>query len=109
MCKYISQIIYFPSILSLVFVLSHAKLKETNKKPVYSWVLHSINLSVWRIIHKYQNSFSLWKKLKENSQIWKALFSTGVFSRGGGGLEGLFNGEFPVGGVFFFGELFSRG
>ena len=32
MCKYIAQIIYFPSILSLLFVLSHAKLKETNEK-----------------------------------------------------------------------------
>ena len=26
------QIIYFPSILSLLFVLSHAKLKEANEK-----------------------------------------------------------------------------
>ena len=31
MCKYKPQIIYFPSILSAVFVLSHAELKETNK------------------------------------------------------------------------------
>ena len=29
MCKYIVQIIYFPS---LVFVLSHAKLKEANEE-----------------------------------------------------------------------------
>jgi len=28
-CKYIAQIIYFPSILSPVFALSHAMLKET--------------------------------------------------------------------------------
>ena len=34
MCKYIAQTIYFPSILSLLFVLSHAKPKETNKKTV---------------------------------------------------------------------------
>ena len=31
MCKYIAQIIYFPSILLLVFALSRAKPKETNK------------------------------------------------------------------------------
>jgi hypothetical protein len=32
MRKYIAQIIYFPYILSLGFVLSHAKLKETNEE-----------------------------------------------------------------------------
>ena len=32
MCKYIAQIKYFSSILSLVFVLSHANLKETNEE-----------------------------------------------------------------------------
>ena len=31
-CKYIAQIIYFPSILSLVFVLSRAKLKEAKEE-----------------------------------------------------------------------------
>ena len=40
MCKYIVQIIYFPSIFSLLFVLSHAKLKETNKKSsiMHQWI-----------------------------------------------------------------------
>ena len=32
MCKHIAQTRNFPSILSLVFVLSHAKLKETNEE-----------------------------------------------------------------------------
>ena len=32
MCKHIAQIIHFPSILSLVFVFSYAKLKETNEE-----------------------------------------------------------------------------
>ena len=31
MCKYKALIMYFSSILSLVFVLSYAKLKEINK------------------------------------------------------------------------------
>ena len=31
MCKYVAQIIYFPCILSLLFVSSHAKQKETNE------------------------------------------------------------------------------
>ena len=31
-CKYIAQIMYIPSIMSLVFVLSFAKLKETNER-----------------------------------------------------------------------------
>ena len=34
-CKYIVQIIYFPCILSLVFVFSHAKLKEINEETVF--------------------------------------------------------------------------
>ena len=32
MWKYIAQMIYFPYILSLVFVLSHAKPKEINEE-----------------------------------------------------------------------------
>ena len=32
MYKYIAQIMYFPPILWLVFVLSHSKLKETNEE-----------------------------------------------------------------------------
>ena len=32
MCKYIAQIMYFPSILSLFLILSHAKLKDTNEE-----------------------------------------------------------------------------
>ena len=49
-CKYIAQIVYFPPILSLVFVLSHAKLKETNeetglflsfRQPKLEWVMYN--------------------------------------------------------------------
>jgi len=32
MCKYVAQVIYFLSILSLLFVFSYAKLKETSEK-----------------------------------------------------------------------------
>ena len=53
MYKYIAQILYFLSILSLIFVLSHDKLKETNGKTgsiKRQWIN---NLSSLGLSHKY--------------------------------------------------------
>ena len=113
-CKYIAEVIHFQSILSLVFILSHAKLKETNKETSFTQrVLHNVNLSESRKTHKYQNSFSLRKIKKNKTQIKFSNLEIHIFQGGGGikrrvgvgtfqGGEGFFQGDFPQG-------RFSRG
>jgi len=58
-CKYIGIIIYVLSILSLVFVLSHAKLNETNEEIGFfsSFTQRKVELVAYIGLQKYQNSF----------------------------------------------------
>ena len=106
MCKYISQITFFPSILSLVFVLFHTKLKETNEETgLFSrFTQHRLE---WVVYNTQLPKFLPLRKSKKQSSVkifkfGKPYLPRGVFTGGIFFSEDIFRGNISCG-------AFSRG
>ena len=114
MYKYITQTIYLSSIMSLVFVFSRAKLEKNNDETgLFSSFTHSVNLSEWRIIHKYQNLFPHENKKKSNKilKFGNPLLFNCICQRGGYLPRGVLSTRSILRGCYFPGGwgVFSTG
>ena len=80
MCKHIAVIVYFPSIMSLIFVLAHAELKEKKRfhnvsihEQVYWSVVYHTSTLVFNVV-TFQVAifklFKLWKLSWPREKQW---------------------------------------